>query len=279
MSPTILILGATGKTGRRLLPLLAGCDIRAASRSGAPGTVAFDWADDKTHEAALAGVDSIYLIAPDVADPTTITGPFLERASRAGISRAVLLSSLGVTFPEEPEGSARLRLERQVMEAVPEWTILRPSGFDQNFSEGFLLPGILQANAVISATGDGRAGWVDAGDIAAVAAAALTNTSWLGKHLAITGPRAIDFAEIAKIISGVAGRDIAYNRVDEDAFRGILIGAGASPEYAEIPVRDQRAICDGNGALITDTVEQVTGRSPISFEAFAQAVAATWRSN
>ena len=278
MSPTILVLGATGKTGRRLLPLLAGCNLRAASRSGRPGTVAFDWTDDATHDAALAGVESIYLVAPDVADPTPVTGPFLDRARRAGVRRVVLLSSLGVTFPEEPGDLGRLRLERQVIDAVPEWTILRPSGFDQNFSEGFLLPGIVHGNAVISATGEGKAGWVDAGDIAAVAAAALTSPSWLGQHLAITGPRAIDFAEIAKIISEAAGRDIAYNPVSQDAFLEILAGAGASPEYAEIPARDQRAIREGKGALVTNTVERVTGRSAVRFEDFAQAAAPVWRS-
>lgn len=279
MTSTILVLGATGKTGQRLVPLLAGHDLRLASRSSAPDTVRFDWTDDTTHQAALAGAESIYLIPPDVADPTSMTGPFLERARRAGVHRVVLLSSLGVTFPEEPSNSGRTMLEKQVIDAVPEWTILRPSGFDQNFSEGFLLPGILHANAVISSTADGKAGWVDAGDIAAVAEAALTGDDLLGQTLAITGPRALDFSEIARILTEIIGREIAYQQVNEAAFREILMGAGASAEYAEIPVRDQRAIREGYGAHLSDTVADVTGRPPVSFEDFARNAAAAWRTS
>lgn len=276
MTSTILVLGATGKTGRRLLPLLDGLDVRATSRNGA-GTVHFDWDDPASHDAALEGVERLYLVAPDVVDPTPVTGPFLERARRAGVRRAVLLSSLGVTFPEEPENSGRRLLERQVSEAMPEWAILRPSGFDQNFTEGFLLPGILHGNTVLSATGAGKAAWVDAGDIAAVAAAALTGDDLLGEALAVTGPEALGFGDIAEIISAASGRTIAFRDVDEERFRAILMDAGASRDYAEVPVRDQRAIRNGYGDLVSDAVMRATGREATSFERFARDAAAAWR--
>ncbi len=277
MTAKALILASTGKTGRRLLPLLDGVELRAASRSGGAGSFPFDWALEATHETALSGIDRLYLVPPDIADPTPVTGPFLERARSSGVRRVVLLSSLGVTFPGEPENSGRRKLEEQVRGCGMDWTILRPSGFNQNFSEGFLLPGILQGGAVVSSTGDGKVGFVDAGDIAAVAAAALTRDNLIGETLAVTGPEALSFAEAAAIISEVTGRDIGHRAIPSEAFRDILIGVGASPEYAEIPVRDQSAIRAGKGAEVADTVETVAGRPARDFRSYASESASVWK--
>ncbi len=109
---TILVLGATGKTGRRLLPLLSarGAKVRAASRKPGDGhgRTLFDWHQPDTYDPALAGVDSIYLVPPDlIEDATPIVAPFLDRAAHAGVKRIVLLSSMGVEFPNEGPGSAR----------------------------------------------------------------------------------------------------------------------------------------------------------------------------
>src|SRR4051794_11218471 len=198
MNDTILVLGATGKTGRRLVTRLRArsMKVRAASRQPGDGRTLFDWDRPDTHGPALAGVDAVYLVAPElVEDPTSVTGPFLDRAKRAGVTRLVVLSSLGVEFPREDPASGRRKLERQAMASGLTWTILRPSGFAQNFSEGFMLPGILQADMVATATGDGAAAFVDADDIAAVAAAALTQDGHAGATYAITPPDALTFSE------------------------------------------------------------------------------------
>jgi hypothetical protein len=90
----------------------------------------FDWDRPDTHGPALAGVDAVYLVGPElVEDPTAVVGPFLDRAKRAGVTRLVALSSMGVEFPREDPGAGRLKLERQIMASELEWTILRPSGF------------------------------------------------------------------------------------------------------------------------------------------------------
>jgi uncharacterized protein YbjT (DUF2867 family) len=279
MTLTVLVIGATGKTGRRLVPLLAdrGVSVRAASRQPGAGRTLFDWQRSETHAPALDGANAVYLIAPEMMeDPTALTGPFLDRVRQAGVERIVALSSLGVESPVEPAASGRLRLERQVMGSGIAWTILRASGFHQNFSEGFLLPPIVQADMVATATGDGKAAFVDAGDIAAVAAAALTEDGHEGAVYAVTGPQALSFTEATAIIGSVVGRTIAHRAVGSAEFLEMLRGAGVPADYAMMLVRDQEGIREGRGAFIADTVAELTGRPATSFEDYATRTAAAW---
>jgi uncharacterized protein YbjT (DUF2867 family) len=277
---TILVLGATGKTGRRLIPHLTarGATVRAASRQPGEGRTRFDWNEPDTFDPALIGADAIYLVPPDlVEDATPMVAPFLDRALRAGVRRVVLLSSMGVEFPNEGPGSGRDRLEQRVKGSGMDWTILRPGGFNQNFSEGFLLPGILHAGAIATATGDGAVAFVDADDIAAVAAAALTED---GHHQAthvVTGPEALTFADAAAIIGKSAGRPIAHRQISAAELTQILCRAGLPANYAAIVVGNQEAIRDGLGARVTDVVERVTGRAAITFATYAERAAAAWK--
>jgi len=162
------------------------------------------------------------------------------------------------------------------MAAGLEWTILRPSGFAQNFSEAFLLPGILQADLVVTATGDGAAAFIDADDIAAVAAAALTEGGHATATYAITGPAALTFAEAAAVISAVTGRTITHRNISSDEVMHILRGAGIPADYAAMVVGDQEAIRDGFGARVTDVVARVSGRPATSFADYAARAASAW---
>jgi uncharacterized protein YbjT (DUF2867 family) len=278
---TILVLGATGKTGRRLLPFLTarGATVRAASRQPGEDRTRFDWNQPDTYDPALIGADAIYLVPPDlIEEATPIVAPFLDRAVRAGVRRVVLLSSMGVEFPNEGPGSGRDRLEQLVKASGMEWTILRPGGFNQNFSEGFLLPGILHAGAIATATGDGAVAFVDADDIAAVAAAALTEDGHQQATYVVTGPEALTFADAAAIIGSAAGRPIAHRQISSADLTQILIRAGLPANYAAIVVGNQEAIRDGLGARVTDVVARVTGRAAIPFTRYAAQAAGTWAS-
>jgi uncharacterized protein YbjT (DUF2867 family) len=276
---TVLVLGATGKTGRRLLPhrTARGSTVRAASRQPGEGRTRFDWNQPDTYDPALTGVDAIYLVPPDlIEDATPIVAPFLDRAARAGVRRVVLLSSMGVEFPNEGPGSGRDNLEQRVKASGLEWTILRPGGFNQNFSEGFLLPGILHAGAIATATGDGAVAFVDADDIAAVAAAALTEDGHHQATYVVTGPEALTFADAAAIIGTAAGRPIAHRQISSADLTQILTGAGLPANYAAIVVGNQEAIRDGLGDRVTDVVQRVTGRPAIPFTTYAAEAAAAW---
>lgn len=279
MTATVLVLGATGKTGRRLVPLLAdrGVAVRAASRHPRADGTMFDWDRSETYGPALAGVDAVYLIPPElVEDPTDVTGPFLEAAGQAGATRLVVLSSLGAHLDGDASATGRRNLERQIMASQLEWTILRPAAFNQNFSEGLFLPGILQAGEIVSATGDGAVGFVDAEDIAAVAAAALVEDGHAGAEYVLTGPEALSFAEAAKVISEVAGRSVVHRDVPAEEMAQILHHAGVPGDYAAMLLGDMQAIREGRSAHVADSVDKVAGRPATSFVDYARRAASTW---
>jgi uncharacterized protein YbjT (DUF2867 family) len=277
---TILVLGATGKTGRRLTPLLAavGHEIRRACR-GPAADVRFDWADAACFGPAVEGVDGIYLVGPDfVEDPSEQVAQLLDRASSAGVAQVVALSSLGLTFPGEPGDSGRRRTEDAITASGLRWTLLRPGGFMQNFSEGFLLPGVLEGT-VCTATGDGSTALVDAADIAAVAASALTSDHYAGRALALTGPEALTFDQAAAAIGRASGRPVAHEPIHDEEFTAMLAGVGAPQDYVAMLLRDQVAIREGHAAEVSNNVEQVTGRPAVSFAAYAAATVETWRAS
>lgn len=279
MINTVLVLGATGKTGRRLVPRLKarGVDVREASRRPSDGRTIFDWDRPDTYGPALAGVDAIYLVPPElVEDPTALVGPFLDCAAQLGVTSVVALSSLGSQFPNEAPASGRRKLEQRVRASGLTWTILRPSGFAQNFSEAFLLPGIVQANMMATVTGDGAVAFVDADDIAAVAAVALTEAGHSGAEYVVTGPKALTFAQAAAAISAVTGRTITHRDISSSELMQILQGAGLPADYAAMVVGDQEAIRDGFGSLVTDIVATVSGRPATTFADYAARAASVW---
>jgi len=203
----ILVIGASGMTGRRLVPRLTkrGALVRTTSRAAPTATnahVRFEWADAATHAQALEGVDAIYLIPPAlVATPEPLVAPFLGAARAAGVRQVVLCSSLGVEISPGPVRDGWRALERRVMDSGLSWTVLRPGGFAQNFSEGFLAAGV-QHGSVSAAVGDGHVAFVDADDIAEVAVAALLDSGHAGATYALTGPRALSFAQATRVVRG-----------------------------------------------------------------------------
>ncbi|HEX3965419.1 MAG TPA: NAD(P)H-binding protein [Trebonia sp.] len=281
MTQTVLVLGAAGKSGRRLVPRLAarGVSVRGASRRPGDDQVLFDWDRPETHRAALAGADAVYLITADgVEDTTRQVGPFLQTAVRSGVRRVVVVSSLLVEFPGTPPDSGRHRLEQQVRGSGLEWTILRPSFINQNFSEGFLLPGILAAGLVASTARDGKVAAVDADDIAAVAAAALTEPGHAGATYVLTGPEALTLDEAAATIAKAAGQPVRHQRITPDELTAILNQAGLPADYAASIVSSQVAIAEGHSAVVTGTVRDVGAKQPVRFAEYAAAaaVAGAW---
>ncbi|MGP3914062.1 SDR family oxidoreductase [Nonomuraea sp. 10N515B] len=262
----ILVLGATGSTGRRVASLLRtyGHAVRAASRSG---ETTFDWSEPGTWEPAVAGTSAVYLMAPDgiPVDPR-----FVSLAVERGVRRIVLLSSTAI----ETMGDERLMsAERTVRDSGAEWTILRPSWFDQNFDEGFFQSTILTGEVVVPLR-DVRQAFVDAGDIAAVAAVALTEDGHAGRTYEITGPRSLTFGEAVEIIGRAAGRKVRYRGSDED----YLTAMGFS-EQAMAELKAFAALRDLGDQPVSEAVRQVTGRPPKPFETYATEAAAqgAWR--
>ncbi len=278
----VLVTGASGTTGRPLALELesSGFDVRSAGRGGPPPGlqgehVRFDWGDPSTHDGALAGVDRVYLVAPEfVEDPAPLMTAFLERALARGVRRAVLLSSSAV-----PEGAPGLgAVHRFVRERFAGWAVLRASWFMQNFvqSRHHLASGLRRDGELVSATGEGRVAFVDARDIAAVGARALADDAAPDAALLVTGAEALSYDDVARAIGRATGRPVRHRGVSPEAFAARLEAGGMPAPYARLLAGLEVAIGRGEQAAVADTVRRLTGREPRSFEAFAREHAALW---
>ncbi|MFI0913802.1 NAD(P)H-binding protein [Streptomyces abikoensis] len=269
MSETFLVLGATGKTGRRVADRLreAGKTVRAASRSG---ETRFDWQDESTWAAALDGVHAVYLVAPTVPSQAwAVVPPFVRQAVAAGVRRLVLLSARGIDAAGDEKF---LTSERAVRDSGAEWTILRPTWFAQNFSEAFFLPQILEGVLAVP-TGEGKEPFIDVEDIADVAVAALTEDDHAGKVYELSGPEALTFGEAAGKIAAVLGREIRFVDLDGEAFLKGSVEAGVPEEHAGVLLGLFTAIRNGFDAHLSTGVRDALGREPRSFDAYARAAA------
>ncbi|HSA48887.1 MAG TPA: NmrA family transcriptional regulator [Yinghuangia sp.] len=272
MSNTILVLGGTGKTGRRVAQRLT--DRGATTRIGSRGAeIPFDWNDRATWKPVLADVAAVYITyVPDLAVPGApeAVGAFAEFAVVSGVRRLVLLSGRG-----EPEAqSAEVRVAEAAERAGAEWTVVRASWFMQNFSESFLIEPIL-AGEVALPVADVREPFVDADDIADVAVAALTEDGHHGRTYEVTGPRLITFAEAVAEIAAATGREIGYVTVPIDAYAAALGDAGLDEETVWFLRYLFTEVLDGRNEHLTDGVGQALGREPRDFADYARAVAAT----
>ncbi|MCX4528533.1 MULTISPECIES: NmrA family NAD(P)-binding protein [unclassified Streptomyces] len=271
---TTLVIGATGTTGSRTAARLvaAGHRVKAGSRRASatlPGTepVRFDWYEPATFGDALAGVDRLYLVPPvGDPDPVAVMAPFLRQARDGGVHRAVLLSSSAV-----PEGGPAVgAVHRALPGLFDHWAVLRPSWFMQNFTGTHVHADSIRDDGVIlTATGSGRIGFVDADDIAAVAAHALTDDRAPNTDLVLTGPEALGHDDIARILSEVTGRPVAHRRLTHDGLRDRLAPL-MPPEFATMLADMDRAIADGAEDRTTDTVRRITGRPPHGFRQVAE---------
>ncbi|MFC7381717.1 NAD(P)H-binding protein [Sphaerisporangium rhizosphaerae] len=265
---TILVLGGTGKTGRRVVERLqaSGAPVRVGSRSAAPP---FDWSDRETWAPVLQDVSAVYVsYYPDLAVPGApeTVGAFTELAVASGASRLVLLSGRG---EEEAEACEKL-----VQASGAEWTILRSSWFSQNFSEDYLLEPILGGEVVLP-VGDVPEPFVDADDIADVAVAALTEDGHAGRLYELTGPRLLTFAEAVAEISSAAGRPIRFVQVSPEDYAHALAAENVPPEVAGLLTYLFTTVLDGRNAYLADGVQRALGRPPRDFTDYARTTAAT----
>jgi uncharacterized protein YbjT (DUF2867 family) len=264
-----LVLGATGKTGRRVLERLEarGVPTRSGSRSADPP---FDWDDRETWEPALEGVDAVYIsYFPDLAVPGSVdlVGGFARLAAERGVRRLVLLAGRG---EEEAE-----RCEQAVREAgAPEWTIVRSTWFDQNFSEAFMAEAVVDGVLALPVT-DVREPFVDAEDIADVAVAALTEPGHHGETYELTGPRLLTFADAVAEIAEASGRDVRYQPIPLDTFKAALTDLGLSPDELWLLTYLFTEVLDGRNAKLADGVQRALGREPRDFREFAREAAAS----
>lgn len=262
MTAPILILGARGKTGQRLSRHLGaqGITLRRATRTpSAIDEIAFDWSNTALARVAFEGVQRAYIVAPtDRSDHAEVMLPVLGHAVRAGVQRLVLLSAETL----ERGGPMMGQVHDWIADHAPQWAVLRPSWFMQNFAESRHMDQARRDGVIYSATGQGRVGFIDADDIARVAAAALTADEGWNRDLILTGPQALTYDDVAAHLSRHLGHPVRHVALTEDELAQRLEEQGLPSDYARVLAAMDTAIAAGAAERLSAAVEQVTGEPP-----------------
>ena len=271
--PLVLVLGGTGKVGRRIVARLTArqVPVRIGARSAAP---AFDWNAPATWPGVLNGVQNVFIsYAPDLAVPgaSQAVAEFTAQAAAQGVARVVLLSGRG-----EPEAEAA---ERLVQDGPLPWTILRCSWFAQNFSEDFLLDPILAGEVALPVDGATEP-FLDCDDIAEVATEALLDDRHAGQVYELTGPRLLTFGDAIGEIARAAERPIRFTTIPPEEFAAGLAAAGLSRDEVSLVSYLFATVLDGRNSSVRNGVERALGRPPRDFADYIRQTAKTgiWHS-
>ncbi|NIL82231.1 ergot alkaloid biosynthesis protein [Rhodococcoides kroppenstedtii] len=268
--PKILVTGATGTTGRRLVDALAvRAEVVPASRTADQALrfgVRFDWSDPRTYDAALDGVSAAYLVPPTgVADPAAAVIDFVRRARDRGVRRVVLHGAHSIASSDPGLGEA----QRALPALVTEWAVLRPSWFMQNLLGDHHHATSLRTRSVLrTAAGNGRVPFVDVEDLTAVGVVALLDAS-LDREVVVTGPEALTYTDVAEVLSEETGRTVWHDAVDEDALADDL-ARQLGPEFGRLLAHMDTRIQDGEWSETTDEVLRITGRPPVTLRDFVR---------
>ena len=263
----VLIIGGAGKTGGRVNALLKrrGIPTRPVSRSTTPS---FDWQRPEGWAGALSGVSKAYVTyQPDLAveGAADAIAELCRLARRQGLEQVVLLSGRG-----EP-GAQRAEAALQAS-GVP-WTIVRASWFNQNFSEGYLVDGVLAGEIALPA-GAVREPFIDADDIADVVVAALTDQRHINRLYEVTGPRALTFAEAVNEIEKGLGRPVRYAQISPEDFV-VTMRAYAPEDIVQLLNELFTVVLDGRNTQVMHGVEEALGRPARDFSDYVRGTVAT----
>lgn len=279
----ILVTGASGTVGSELLKELisAGESVRAGYRTRPPTVsgvqpLRIDLATGEGLDAAVDGVDAVFLLAGEMEDQAAGEIRVVEAAKRAGVKRLVKQS----VFAAEGEAYSFARIHRRIERAVEAsgiaYTFLRPGSFMQNFVT-YQGETIRTENAFYLPCGDAREAFVDARDIAGVAAQALIHDGHEGKAYDLLGPEPLTYADAAAKLSAALGRTVNYVSVPEAEFKKAMIGTGLPEPSVDRLVDLYRFIREEHPPTQSTAIKDVTGRDPISFDQFARDYADAWR--
>lgn len=264
-----LITGGTGKTGRRLVDRLQqlGHKVRVGSRLAQP---TFDWNEPNNWSEVLEGIDKVYITyQPDLAVPGAkeAISELVQQAKKAGVKKLVLLSGKG-------EREAEL-CEEIVINSGINYTIVRASWFNQNFSENFLLEPILEG-VVALPQAHVKIPFVDADDIADVAVEVFLNEEHTGEIYELTGSQLFTFKEAVDTIAAAANRDITFVPVSLEDYSNALRELQLPEDFIWlIDYLFEVVLGNPNNSIVTHDIEKVLGRAPRTFKDFAEEVAKT----
>ncbi|WP_155286852.1 SDR family oxidoreductase [Lacticaseibacillus zhaodongensis] len=279
MRATILVLGADGNIGRPLVQELLKTGKHIVAGAHNPLHVPeqfkteplidvrrFDFLNAATFAPALAGVDQVFFVRPpQLSKPKQDMFPFLDAVKAAHVQQTVFVSMIGV---EKNVVTPHHKIEKYIEKIGLPHTFIRPSFFMQNLSTTHLAD-IRDRHDLFIPAGNALTSFIDARDIAAVAAKALLDPKqYLGQKLAITGGTAISYEQAAAIMTNVLGVKFTYTHPGLLQFRRTMLKRGIKKDFVNVMVMLYVITRMGNAKTVTDTVQKVLGRAPISFAQF-----------
>ncbi|HQY93867.1 SDR family oxidoreductase [Caldilinea sp.] len=285
MAATILVTGASGNVGAEIVKLLLaeGLAVRAADRKPARltqrfgdqlETVEFDFVRPETYAAAFAGVESMFLMRPpQITDVKKYIAPALDVAQQAGVRHVVFLSLIGI---ENNQQAPHYAVEQYLVASPMSYTFLRASFFMQNLNTTHR-DEIRKRSELFVPVGKGKTSFIDVRDIAAVGALALSQPSHENKAYDLTGSEALDYYQVAEIFSEVLGRPITYRNPSSLSFLWRQVRGGASLPFAVVMTWLYNSTRKGMAAQVTEEVQRLLGRPPITFRQYVVDYQDVWR--
>jgi uncharacterized protein YbjT (DUF2867 family) len=274
---TIVVVGANGTVGRSLVPLLsaAGHTVRRATSRAAvtAGDVHLDLVAGTGLNDALADANALFLLAPPgFTNQDELLNPIIDAARAHRVEKIVLMSAMGA---DADESAPLRRAERHLEASGIAYNIIRPNWFMQNFQTFWIQP-ILDHGQIVLPTGSAKGSFIDARDIASVAAVLLTSHTHDNQAFDLTGDEALDHDEVAAILSRESGRTITYLDVPSDAMRAPMLAAGLPANYVEFLLLILGYFKAGYSERTTNAVQQITGVAPRRFADYAREQRDVW---
>lgn len=275
----ILVIGGTGTIGSEVVRLLKAenAPFRALIRDPAKAeslnaqgveTVAGDLRQPETLPEALQGVEKVFVVTPLVPDQVQMRANLIAAAKTAGVKHVVMSTGIGAA-PDAPVQIGRWHGEnqKQLQESGMAWTFVQPGFFMQNLL--MYAEAIRDKGEFYMPLGDGKVSWIDARDIAAVAAKALTEPGHKNRAYPVTGPEALSGAELGAILTEVTGHAVNYIPISLDQAKQAMTDMGMPDALADAMNELYALAPAGHLAGVLNTVDKVTGRPARSFRQFA----------
>lgn len=276
----ILVVGGTGTIGSEVVRLLKAenAPFRTLVRDPAKAegleaqgveTVSGDLRQPETLPEALTGIEKVFVVTPLVPDQVQMRGNLIAAAKAAGVKHVVMSTGIGAA----PDAAVQIgrwhgENQKQLQDSGMAWTFVQPGFFMQNLL--MYAAAIREKGAFYMPLGEGKVSWIDARDIAAVAAKALTEPGHESQAYPVTGPDALSGAELGTILTEMMGHTVSYVPISLEQAKQAMTGMGMPDALADAMNELYALAPAGHLAGVLDTVEQVTGRPARSFRQFAQ---------
>ena len=273
MSNKILVLDATGNIGSHLIDLLKnkGADFLAGTSSNTREEshhISIDFADVLSIEKAMKGMDTLFMLMPTHPDMVQWGKNIVSSAQKSGIKHIVRLSAAIAKNDLDLDFMKKIReIDNSVINSGLNYTIIAPQFFMQNLST--LMADDYKNGTLYLPAGDGKLGWIDVRDIALVSMEILLNPEkYKNETLTITGTESLSYGEAVEQMNNILGKDTQYIAIPDDAAIQGMTEKQFPPFFIDVMMDLNHATVLGYAEELTDTVEKITGKKPISFKEF-----------